>query len=123
MNHELALQITDAIARLDNDYQFEIGPRGMVALTLEITDVIERHYGSPTPLDEGDIVIELEPHGVDSEEDERMQAYTEGYSHGVNQSRRPPIEIYDNARATERGGMVDEDFEQGFRHGMVNGAA
>ena len=116
MKNELLMVIADAIARTSANYDFEIGPRGMVALSAEIHDAVtqlmaDEPFAEPQFADAGHVPCS-----------EEAEAYDEGYQLGYATAQKSPLEIYDavigHAEFRAAGGEPEAAFEEGFRDGM-----
>ena len=122
MKNELLMVIADAIARTSANYDFEIGKRGMVALSTEIHDAVVDHlndepFAEPEFFDEDGAQF-----GSISVPDGDAEAYDEGYNLGYATAQKSPLEIYDavigHAEFRAAGGEPEAAFEEGFRDGM-----
>ena len=114
MNTELLMVIADAIAGVALDYDIEIGPRGLVDLSASVLNAVEDHLAD-NALDDVVDLSETDTFGDD--------AYDEGYLQGQHLGRRSPIEIYDEALKSAKAllsGEANQDFEDGFRDGLVD---
>lgn len=121
MKNELLMVIADAIARVASEYEIEIGPRGMVAVSSEVHDAVVNHF-SDEPF--------AEPKFADHEffadpspaEPTDMDAYLDGFDLGRLTAEKTPLEIYDAGEmAAFDPSDVDPDFEAGFRAGLNDG--
>jgi hypothetical protein len=110
----LLMAIADAIARTSDDYDFEIGKRGMVALSAEIHDAVVGHF-SDEPFSEPQFFGEPESYT-------NQFAYDDGYALGVATAEKTPLEIFDaGVLAALDTGPLDQDFDDGFRDGLNDG--
>lgn len=108
MDTELLLVIADAIAATAQDYDIEIGPRGMVALSANVHNSVVDH---------------LDNEAFDPDPKPVSNAYAAGYERGFDLSQQSPLEVFDAGRQfadnSHSDPAVDDcEFEAGFRAGL-----
>ena len=116
--HELTLGIADAIARVASEYEIEIGPRGMVKLSVEVHDAVIEWIGDEATNEqfEDEFYSEDVARAVSDEDD----SYDQGYHDGLEFSQKTPIEIWDAAKSHLEG-LHGGYFYEGFRDGLAAG--